>query len=258
MQKLTNFCALAAILGLVHFALAQPAPPPNQMETPQRLHVSKTQNIDVKYLLFLPKGYNSAPGKRWPLILLLHGAGERGSDIWKVAVHGPLKYVATHPDFPFIVVSPQCPDGQIWSNDTLLALLDEITAKYSVDTGRIYLTGLSMGGYGTWNLGLTHPEKFAAIVPICGGGELIKVLLAGGSNAEAFKSLGVWAFHGGKDPVVPPEESQRMVAMLKRTGVADSKLTIYPEAGHDSWTETYNNPELYEWLLKHQRRAETH
>jgi predicted peptidase len=187
------------------------------------------------------------------LILFLHGAGERGTNVWKVAAHGPPKRVAEHPEFPFIVVSPQCPEGQIWSSDVLLGLLDEILRKYKVNASRVYLTGLSMGGYATWDLGLSHPERFAAIVPICGGGELITVLLASGKQAEALKTLGVRAFHGGKDPVVPVEESQRMVALLKKFGVQDVNLTVYPDAGHDAWTETYSNPELYNWLLEHQR-----
>jgi predicted peptidase len=110
-----------------------------------------------------------------------------------------------------------------------------------------------MGGYGTWALGVTHPDRFAAIVPICGGGEMISVLLSSRDKADALKSLGVWAFHGAKDPVVPLEESQRMVNALKRTGVKEVKLTVYPEALHDSWTQTYNEPELYPWLLQHER-----
>ncbi len=228
------------------------APPPAQ--TPMQYHFRKTLDAKVSYLLFLPKGYETKGEKRWPLILFLHGAGERGTNVWKVATHGPPKLVGTRPDFPFILVSPQCPERQIWSSDVLLGLLDEITGKYAVDTSRVYLTGLSMGGYGTWSLGLTHPQRFAAIVPICGGGQIINVLLSGRDKAQALKTLGVWAFHGGKDPVVPLEESQRMVDALKKAGVPDVKLTVYPEAGHDSWTETYNNSELYDWLLKHQRK----
>ncbi len=220
----------------------------------RQFHFRKTLDVEVNYLLFLPKGYDAKAEKRWPLMLFLHGAGERGTDVWKVTTHGPPKYVGTHPDFPFILVSPQCPERQIWSREVLLGLLDEITRKYAVDPGRVYLTGLSMGGYGTWDLGLTHPERFAAIVPICGGGQIISVLLSSRDNAQALKTLGVWAFHGGKDPVVPLEESQRMVDALKKVGAQDVKLTVYPEAGHDSWTETYNNPELYDWLLKHERK----
>lgn len=213
----------------------------------------KTQQWQADYLLFLPQDYRSAPGKRWPLILFLHGAGERGTDVWKVATHGPPKNVVEHPDFPFIVVSPQCPEGQFWSNDLLLALLDEVSRKYAVDPERVYLTGLSMGGFGTWSLGVSHPERFAAIAPICGGGEWISVVLSSRDRIRELKSLGVWAFHGAKDPVVPLDESQRMVDALKKVGVNEVKLTVYPEAGHNSWTETYNNPELYKWFLDHRR-----
>lgn len=229
-------------------------PTPQSIQSVKHYHFTKTVSADVNYLLFLPKGYDAQAQKRWPMILFLHGAGERGTDIWKVATHGPPKNVATHPDFPFIVVSPQCPDRQVWSSEVLLGLLDDCTAKYAVDKSRIYLTGLSMGGYGTWDLGLAHPERFAAIVPICGGGQMIAVLLGSQDRGAALRSLGVWAFHGGKDPVVPLEESQRMVDALKRAGAQDVKLTIYPDAGHDSWVEAYNNPELYEWMLKHSRK----
>ncbi len=221
----------------------------------KQFKVQKLQTIEVNYLLFLPRDYEPKSGKRWPLLLFLHGAGERGTNIWKVATHGPPKIVKEHPEFPFILVSPQCPDGKVWSSDSLLALLDEIVREHAVDTGRVYLTGLSMGGYGTWSLGLAHPEKFAAIAPICGGGELITLVLSSFEKGRSLRSLGVWAFHGAKDTVVPLSESQRMVDALKKVGAQEVKLTVYPDAGHDSWTETYNNPQLYEWLLKHDRNA---
>src|SRR5260221_944815 len=201
-------------------AFSQPAAnsnsPSNQMA--KRLERKITTNIELNYLLFLPKGYSKRDSKEWPMIFFLHGAGERGSNVWKVAIHGPPKNVNSNPDFPFIVVSPQCPDGQIWSNDSLLALLEEVSTQEKVDRSRIYLTGLSMGGYGTWSLGITHPEKFAAIAPICGGGNLISVLLSDREKAQALKTLGIWAFHGGKDPVVPQQESERMVDAVKRAG----------------------------------------
>jgi predicted peptidase len=227
------------------------APPPPQMV--EHFQFKQTQDVQVNYLLFLPKGYEPKAQKQWPLILFLHGAGERGTNIWKVATHGPPKQVASQPAFQFIVVSPQCAERRHWSADVLLALLDEVTAKYAVDRRRIYLTGLSMGGYGTWDLGLSYPERFAAIAPICGGGQMISLLLSSRDKGSAVKTLGVWAFHGGKDPVVPLEESQRMIEALKKVGAQDVKLTVYPEAGHDSWTETYRNPQLYEWLLQHER-----
>ena len=203
----------------------------------------------------MPKGYKADGGKKWPLIFFLHGAGERGSDVWKVAVHGPPKIVKEKKDFPFVVISPQCPDGKTWDSDSLLALLDDVVAKYQVDKTRIYLTGLSMGGYGAWSLGIAHPERFAAIAPICGGGQTIGVKLASREKGPALKSLGVWAFHGAKDPTVKVEESERMVEELKKSGCTDVQLTVYPEAKHDSWTETYNNPKLYEWFLEHERKA---
>jgi len=258
MRKINPFVALVALLGFTAAALAQSdtQSTPAKMQTAKHFQAQRTQRFDANYLLFLPKGYEAKPGaKRWPLMLFLHGAGERGSDVWKVAVHGPPKEITTHPEFPFIIVSPQCPDGQVWSNDLLLALLDEIEANYAVDTNRVYLTGLSMGGYGTWSLGLAHPERFAAIAPICGGGEFIGILLTDPAKAAALRSLGIWAFHGGKDPVVPVTESKRMVEAVKHAGLTDVKLTIYPEALHDSWTETYKNPEFYDWLLKHERGA---
>jgi predicted peptidase len=244
------FLALTASISAQSVTGSNPASP----QMVKRFRFTKTQSAELDYLLFLPQGYDAKAEKRWPMILFLHGAGERGTNVWQVAVHGPPKNVATHPDFPFIVVSPQCPEHHVWSKDVLLGLLDEITATYTVDKKRIYLTGLSMGGYGTWDLGLAYPEKFAAIVPICGGGQTLSVLLPSPDKVSALKTLGVWAFHGAKDPVVSLSESQRMVDALKKAGVEDVKLTVYPEAGHDSWTETYNNPELYDWLLKHQRK----
>ena len=242
-----------------------------------------TKTIGYEYLLSLPTGYDAADSKQWPVILFLHGSGERGTDPWLVAKHGPPKLIrgdtssanpagngpttaavtteARAQSEPaaeqlrknFIVVSPQCPAGAGWDDDAVLALLDEAIAKHKADPRRIYLTGLSMGGYGAWSVGLKYPERFAAIVPICGGGQYVDVLRSSRDKKAAFLSLGVWAFHGAKDSSVSPEESERMVAALRKAGVTDLDLTVYPEAKHDSWTETYANPELYTWLLKHQR-----
>jgi predicted peptidase len=222
-------------------------------QTPHKFSLERKQVLAADYLLSLPDGYGTDPAKRWPLILFLHGAGERGTNVWLVAKHGPFKAAAAK---NFILLSPLCPAGKIWSEDVLLALLDEIEAKYPVDTHRVYLTGLSMGGFGTWNLGLSHPEKFAAMAPICGGGETISIILAQYYDAATLanmKSLGIWAFHGGKDTTVPPDESAHMVNALKAAGCNDVKLTIYPEATHDSWTQAYADPELFAWFLKHSR-----
>jgi predicted peptidase len=224
------------------------------MQKPQQFKRTITRTVSADYLLFLPKGYDAKGSQRWPLMLFLHGAGERGSDLKKVTVHGPPKLVKNKPEFPFILVSPQCPEGETWSDEVLIGLLDDVIEKHQIDTNRVYLTGLSMGGYGTWSLGVKHPERFAAIAPVCGGGETINVLLASRKKSAALKSLGVWAFHGAKDLVVKLEESERMVAALKKAGVKELELTVYPEAQHDSWTETYANEKLYEWFLKHERK----
>jgi len=240
-------------IGLSAMAAPAPARADEDMQTSQQFKRKVSRTLSADYLLFLPKGYQARSSQRWPLLLFLHGAGERGADLQKVKTHGPPKLLKKRPDFPFMVVSPQCPEGEIWSDELLLALLDQVMAKYKVDPTRVYLTGLSMGGFGTWSLGLKYPERFAAIAPICGGGEPLAILLASPNKTAALKSLGVWAFHGAKDPVVKLEESEHMINALKKAGVTDVTLTVYPDAQHDSWTETYANPKLYDWFLQHQR-----
>lgn len=204
----------------------------------------------MRYLLYLPKGYGrSGAGKRWPTMLFLHGAGERGSRLANVKKHGPPKIVETRRDFPFLLVSPQCPADNWWSPDVLVPLLDEIVATFAVDEDRLYVTGLSMGGYGTWALAAEAPDRFAAAVPICGGGNPRK--------AARLKRLPIWAFHGAKDPLVPLAESEKMVAAVRRAGGRKVRLTVYPEAQHDSWTRAYDEAGLYDWLLRQKRRKAT-
>ena len=225
-------------------------------QTAQHFSVTQTHTLSADYLLYLPADYGTNSDKHWPLIFFLHGAGERGSDVWLVAKHGAPKVDTRMTNFPFIVVSPQCPAGKIWSNDLLIALLDEVEKDYAVDLHRVYLTGLSMGGYGTWSLGLSYPERFAAMAPLCGGGEYITPYLTmvdGGPRKDALLSMPIWAFHGGKDPVVPTDESRRMVGIMEKLGDKNMKLTIYPEAQHDCWTQTYDQPDIFDWFLQHSR-----
>ena len=231
--------------------LLQPSPGAagQQVETTFRQVVTRTNS--VRFLLSLPAEYGTDTTKRWPLVMFLHGAGERGTDLKKVAVHGPPKMVAQGRSFPFVLVSPQCPENEVWDPDVLMSLVDTLQAELRVDPARTYVTGLSMGGYGTWALASKYPQRFAAVAPVCGGGERIRALLP--SQREALKSLGVWAFHGGKDNVVALSESERMVDAFKRAGVSDIQLTVYPEAGHDSWTEAYRTEALYNWMLQHHR-----
>ncbi len=196
--------------------------------------------VTLPYLIYLPRGYKEE-GRGWPLLLFLHGSGERGTDLQLVTTHGPPNQVEKGKEFPFILVSPQCPAGQWWSFAALDVLLDDIVDRYAVDESRIYVTGLSMGGFATWTLATEYPGRFAAIAPICGGGIPHRARLLSGTP--------IWAFHGAKDPVISPAYSQEMVNAVNAAG-GNATLTIYPGAGHNSWTETYNNPELYEWLLR--------
>ena len=212
----------------------------DQPQKPARLDVQVKVQMD--YLLYLPQDYDKQ--EKFPLMLFLHGSGERGTDLQKVKVHGPPKLIAAGKQFPMIVVSPQCAEGMWWEPIELMALLDDLERKYKVDADRIYVTGLSMGGFGSWRLAAYAPHRVAAIAPICGGGEIYW--------AKSFAQLPVWAFHGAKDSGVPVDRSQAMIDAMKKNG-GTPKLTIYPDAEHDSWTETYNNPELYEWLLAQRR-----
>lgn len=207
-----------------------------------------TKEITLPYLLYLPENYTHE-NKAWPLMIFLHGAGERGDSLELIKRHGPPKLVDEKKDFPFILVSPQCPTESWWAETYMLEALEglvtHISKSFKVDADRIYLTGLSMGGFGTWHLATRYPDKFAAIAPICGGGVAYQ--------AGALKHIPTWVFHGAKDDVVPLEQSKEMVEALEKAG-GTVKFTVYPEAGHDSWTETYANPALYEWFLS-QRRA---
>lgn len=202
--------------------------------------------VRLGYLLHLPSGYGGDAQQTWPLILFLHGMGERGDDLAAVKVHGIPKELDRMADFPFIVASPQCPEDTYWPQETeaLTMMLDDVMARYPVDRSRVYLTGLSMGGFGTWALAAIHPERFAAIAPICGGGDP--------QWASALKDMPVWVFHGAQDDVVPLIRSEEMVRALEQAG-GQVRFTIYPELGHDAWTVTYQNPELYAWFLSHRR-----
>ena len=170
------------------------------------LQATGKNDIDFKYLLFLPQDYNESQKTRWPLILFLHGKGERGEDLDLVKIHGIPKIVATEKEFPFIAVSPQCPIDHVWADDFMqqkvLDLLSKIVHNYRVDRNRIYLTGLSMGGYGTWSLATSRPDLFAAAVPICGGGDP--------STVSKLKDLPIRVFHGALDKVVLSENSRKI------------------------------------------------
>jgi len=241
--RIPTLVSTLALVATQALAAESPATPVQQ-EKHFEAHVKVVAKMD--YLLFLPQGYEQSK-QTWPLMLFLHGAGESGDNLAKVKLHGPPKLIENKKrDFPCIVVSPQS-SGRGWNVDTLTALLDDLAANYRVDKDRVYLTGLSMGGYGTWSLAAAHPQRFAAIVPICGGGNP--------ADAARLKNLPIWVFHGAKDATVPPERSESMVKALKAAG-GNVKFTVYPDAGHDCWTAAYNDPELYRWLFAQKRNPQ--
>lgn len=222
-------------------AVPEPARPGTQQ--PAHFRHSVERSYAGEFLLFLPDDYD--PSGSYPLLLFLHGAGERGEDLEKVAIHGPPRVVQERAaEFPFIIVSPQVPADRIWSIAYLDALLEDVVERLAVDEDRIYVTGLSMGGYGTWHLAFEFPHRFAAIAPISGGGTI--------TGPCSIRHLPVWAFHGARDDIVRPAHTQELVDRLRACD-GHVRFTLYPDAGHDAWTRTYDDPELYRWLLTHRR-----
>ncbi|RAJ00640.1 dienelactone hydrolase family protein [Paenibacillus pabuli] len=214
-------------------------------QTGHRLVKEITKTVTLDYLLHIPeKEQPLAEDQKWPVILFLHGAGERGNDLEMLKANGVPLIADQDKSFPFIVISPQCPQSELWANEkeAVMAILEQVLENYPADKKRVYLTGLSMGGYGSWHLPMDYPDVFAAIAPVCGGGDP--------SKAKTLLNVPIWAFHGAKDDVVYVTESEKIVHALEALN-ADVKLTIYPEGGHDAWTETYENPELYKWFLSH-------
>ncbi|MFO0877962.1 MAG: PHB depolymerase family esterase [Gemmataceae bacterium] len=202
---------------------------------------------------------------KYPLVIFLHGAGERGDDNTKQLVHGVGDFAksTTRKKHPCFLIAPQCPEGRRWVEvdwsapthnmpkaasepaTLLLALIDQVCKEYPIDKNRIYLTGLSMGGYGTWDLLCRKPTLFAAGIPVCGGGDE--------KHAKKLVGIPIWAFHGDKDLAVKVERSRNMIEAIKKAG-GEPKYTEYPGVGHDSWTRTYKNPEVLDWLFAQTRK----
>lgn len=227
-------------LGLAGFSRAQSAPAPQSAE-----HAIVPVTYAFDYLLYLPKDYAPPDTSRWPLVVFLHGLGARGNEIRRVKSEGLPKLIEQGRSFPFIVVSPQCPEDEWWNLPALEAFIDEVCRRYHIDPDRVYLTGLSMGGFGTWALAQRDPSRYAAIVPIAGGGET--------KWAPRLREVPAWVFHGAKDDVVPVKRAQEMVDAIK-SAHGSPRLTIYPATAHDAWTQAYADDELYAWLLAQNRR----
>lgn len=201
--------------------------------------------MSLRYLVYLPENYFASRGD-WPLVLFLHGAGERGRNIELVKKLGPPHLIVDGTSYPFILVSPQCPPRTTWDTQLLIALLDELRREFSIDPSRVYITGFSMGAYGACRLAAADPTRFAALVPLSGGVEP--------ALAAELAQIPIWAFHGDKDKVVSPEITHKMVDAVRGAG-GTARLTIYPDEGHDICNTTYSDPKLYEWLLRQRRPA---
>ena len=255
-----NRLFVPGLLPVLLFAASVRGEPANAGEPGKQEKYSYTHKSDnggsprtLGYHLYLPADYGKAEAKdkKWPVMLFLHGAGERGDgkgELDNVKKHGPPMLVEKKPNSPatqFIIISPQCPVKQGWDVEALKGLLDEVVSSHKADPDRIYLTGLSMGGFGSWSMAAKYPDTFAAVAPICGGGSP--------ANAGKIKHLPIWVFHGDKDTAVPLQKSQEMVDALKAAGAKEVEFTVYPGVGHDSWVKAYNDPKLYEWLLSHKR-----
>ncbi len=201
----------------------------------------------LRCLLRFPRDFRE--GERVPMILFLHGAGTRGNDMDVLAENSFFQLTAKHKDFPFAVLAPLCNENT-WFDlmESLKALALEAQNLPFVDPDRLYLVGVSMGGYAAWQLAMCLPDVFAALVPLCGGGMYW--------NAKRIAHLPIWAFHGEKDTVVLPSESVNMVRAINRNG-GSAKLTLYPENCHNVWTDTFSNETVFVWLSQ-QRRGKSH
>jgi len=197
------------------------------------------------FLAWKPKGYDAEPERRWPLVVFLHGSGERGTNLSVLERGGPCGQDWLCEDLPFILVQPQCPADDWWEPTTVAALLDKLCATMRVDEERIYLTGMSMGGYGTCDTAAVYPERFAAIAPVCGFGNP--------ENAVWFKDVPIWVFQGAKDDLVPVESARELVKRLRELGGAEVKYTEYSEAGHQITDDVYSDRDFWKWLLEQRK-----
>ena len=244
MQSIFPLAMIGLMLTVSAPMMAAEAKPGTQTAQELKVKVGDKETT-LEYWLFLPKSYDQK--KSWPLMLFLHGAGERGSNLNQVKKWGPPKRVGSKKDFPFVVISPQCPKNKRWDSAQLHSLIEHVAASHKIDQSRMYCTGLSMGGYGTWAMIAKYPKLFAAVIPVCGGGDP--------STAKNITEVPIWAFHGGADRVVPASRSQSMVDAINKAGGTKAKLTIYPGVNHNSWSKTYANEKVYAWLLSHHLKA---
>lgn len=216
-----------------------------QNETTGVFNSQINTQFELSYILNKPNNFKD----NMPLIVFLHGSGEKGDDLQKIKAHGPLKYLESN-QLDCFVLAPQCPENKYWDSDQLYLLINKIVAENKIDPRRIYLTGLSMGAWGCWNLAYRHPELFAALVPIAGYVDRIPMV-----EGCKISSIPTRIYHGLLDDVVDVKYSIAIYKKL-RTCNKDIELQIFDDAFHDSWTQVYNNPNIYKWMLE-QRKSPT-
>lgn len=242
-MKIFLMSAMMVAVCLLQAQSARSADPAPGKQVEQSFKSSDA--ADVPYLLYLPEDYQA--GKESPIMLFLHGRGESDGPLSVVAKWGPPLLVAEGQQLPYILISPQCPKEDSWSSATqqtrLIELLDAIVEKFGGDANRIYLTGLSMGGSGSWRMAADQPEKFAAVVPICGRGQT--------ADAEKLTSLPIWVFCGDQDGVFSANEE--MVQAVAQAGGQSIRFTSLENIGHNSWSAAYATPDLYQWLNRQSR-----
>ena len=241
MRSLLMILAVLSVSAICFSATAKDKLVPGSQVAREVKVKSGGKEVIMRYWQFVPKGYNGK--KNLPLMLFLHGAGERGDNLDKVKRWGPPKLVGKRKDFPFVVISPQCPRGTWWKVEGLYQLVNHVADSLKIDRQRMYVTGLSMGGFGSWQLMDRYPKLFAAGVPICGGGKA--------ESAKNLVDIPIWAFHGDADGVVKADLSKLMIKAIEKAGGKKARLTLYPGVGHNSWSRAYANEEVYKWLLSH-------
>ena len=239
-----RWIGLAALLAAGGVSAQAPVQAPGQTQEPAY------RSGDYPFQLFVPQGYDADKRQRLPLMIFLHGSGERGTDLTAVTKWGPPHVVAAHPGTPMLIVSPQLQAGGDWEVAKLDRLLADVRKRYRVDPARITLTGLSLGGMATWRWALAHPQLFAAIAPIAAKTPT--------EEACKLKDLPIWAFHGDDDGAVPLSGDVDMVNAVRAcAGSVKPKLTVYPATDHLSWIPAYDDPALWRWLSEQRRPAPT-
>lgn len=263
----TLVAAVGILLGMLGgLSMAQGRAEADWEKLYERSEYRNSSGATLKYRLLRPEKLEA--GQRYPLVIFLHGAGERGDDNRLQLVHGMREFARAdrRQEFPAFVIAPQCPSNQKWVDvpwdapkheqpdrpaealELCHELLDKLLKDLPIDEDRIYLTGLSMGGFGTFDAIARWPNRFAAALPICGGGDTRK------ETVSRYRDLPLWVFHGGKDSIVRPERSRELVAALKEIG-GQPRYTEYPDAGHDSWTQTYADDAVFTWLFNQRKAA---